>query len=494
MPIGLECEIVDAGNYCRAVEHMGDAKIRLPRLAELADPVGHVSTAPQDLSSVDPAAADARNLFRVHWHNGADRRALVETPEHIVLPSELTGVAAKIIVATGNRFPMIRAHKVLAAYGCLVPRLVTGQFDPTRHRAIWPSTGNYCRGGVAISRILGCRGVAVLPEGMSRERFEWLENWVVDPGDIVRTPGTESNVKEIYDACHTLAEDPDNVILNQFNEFGNYIAHRAVTGPALERVFHAVAGDTNLRARGFVSATGSAGTLAAGDHLKAMLGVDICALEALECPTLLQNGYGEHNIQGIGDKHIPFIHNALNTDFVIAVSDKACDALNLLFNTTPGRGYLATRTGLGQEALGGLADLGLSSIANVLGAIKYAKYHDLGSDDAVITVATDGAELYGTELDKASRASFDGQFDGLAAAEVFGRYLLGATTDNMREMTRPDREAIFNLGYYTWVEQQGVSLEAFDARRDGAFWDGMMEMVPVWDRLIDDFNRQSGAI
>src|SRR5690606_29555090 len=141
-------------------------------------------------------------LYRVHWHNAADRRGLAPVPAHLVLPSELTGVAAKIVVALGNRFPMIHAHKVLAAYGCLVPRLLSGSFDAARHRAVWPSTGNYCRGGVAISRILGCRSVAVLPAGMSAERFRWLERWVAEPADIVRTPGTESNVKEIYDACH----------------------------------------------------------------------------------------------------------------------------------------------------------------------------------------------------------------------------------------------------------------------------------------------------
>jgi cysteine synthase len=493
MPLGLERDIVDSEIRRRAVERFAEKGVRLPRLSALADPVGHSASMPEGLPTVDPDAADARNLFRVHWHNGEDRRSLVEIPEHMVLPPELTGVEAKIIVATGNRFPMVRAHKVLAAYGCLVPRLVTGQFDPTRHRAIWPSTGNYCRGGVAISRILGCRGVAVLPEGMSRERFQWLENWAGSPEDIVRTPGTESNVKEIYDACHELAAVPDNVILNQFNEFGNYIVHRAVTGPAMEKIFHAVAADSGLRARAFVSATGSGGTLAAGDHLKQALGADICAVEALECPTLLMNGYGEHNIQGIGDKHVPFIHNALNTDYVIAVSEKASDSLNLLFNTTVGRGYLASRTGLGQEALGGLADLGLSSIANVLAAIKYAKYQGLGADDAVLTVATDGSEMYATELDKESRATFDGNFNGLAAAEVFGRYLLGATTDHTKEMTRPDREGIFNLGYYTWVEQQGVSLADFDARRDPDFWDGMMGMVPIWDGLIDDFNAETGV-
>ncbi len=495
MPIGLESDIVDRDVYERAVARFREAGIRLPRISELAAPATMDAAVREALAAVDPDAPDPRNLYRVHWHNAADRVGFAAVPEHVVLPSALTGVEAKIVVALGNRFPMIRAHKVLAAYGCLVPRLVTGRFDPTRHRAVWPSTGNYCRGGVAISRILGCRGVAVLPEGMSRERFQWLENWVADRADIVRTPGSESNVKEIYDACRALAQDPDNVILNQFNEFGNYIVHRAVTGPALERIFHAVNedGKGGLRARAYVSASGSAGTLAAGDHLKERLGAAVCVVEALECPTLLYNGYGEHNIQGIGDKHVPFIHNVMNTDFAIGVSDAACDALNLLFNTTTGRGYLTERKGLGQRAVGDLANFGLSSIANILGAIKMSKYLKLGPDDVVLTVATDGAEMYGTEIEKARARAFAGGFDALAAAEVFGRYLLGAETDNMLELDRRDRERIFNLGYYTWVEQQGVSLEDFDARRAPAFWAGLMEMVSVWDALIDDFNARTAA-
>ncbi len=492
MPVGLEREIIDHNVYQRTLDHIGEAGIRLPRIATLANPAGE-SDVPRDLAGIDPDAPDARNLYRVHWYNGDDRKAKTDVPAHLVLESELTGVDAKIIVALGNRFPMIRAHKVLAAYGCLMPRLITGTFDPTRNRAVWPSTGNYCRGGVAISRILGCRSVAVLPEGMSQERFRWLEDWVTDPADIVRTPGTESNVKEIYNACHKLAQDPENVILKQFNEFGNYIIHRAVTGPALERTFAAVKGEGRLRARAFVAASGSAGTLAAGDYLKRALGSQIAVVEALECPTLLYNGYGEHNIQGIGDKHVPFIHNVHNSDFIVGVSDRATDAINLAFNTTAGRTYLAARTGLGQEALAALADLGLSSIANVLGAIKVAKYLDLGPDDALLTVATDGAEMYGTELKKSANEAFGGNFDALGAAEVFGRYLLGAATDHTLELTRNDRERAFNLGYYTWVEQQGVSVEDFDARRDPAFWDRLMELVPVWDGMIDAFNAQAGG-
>ncbi len=493
MTIHMESEIIDREIYDRAVGQFRQAGIRLPKISELADPLASRDEFEALVQPADPDAPDARNLFRVHWHNGPDRTSLQEVPAHLVLPPELTGVKAKIVVALGNRFPMIRAHKVLAAYGCLVPRLVTGQFDLAGNRAVWPSTGNYCRGGVAISRILGCRSFAVLPEGMSRERFQWLESWVTKPGDIVRTHGTESNVKEIYDACHDLAKNPENVIFNQFSEFGNYIVHRAVTGPALERIFDALNTSGNLRARAYVSASGSGGTLAAGDHLKQRLGMRICAVEALECPTMLNNGYGEHNIQGIGDKHIPFIHNVLNTDYVVAVSDKASDALNLVFNTSAGRRYLAQRTGLGQEALADLADLGLSSIANVLGAIKMAKYMDLGPDDVVLTVATDGAEMYGTEITKTKANTYGGEFGELAAAEAFGRYLMGATTDNMLEMSRRDRERVFNLGYYTWVEQQGVALEDFDARRDPEFWDRLMDAVPVWDQMIDRFNEAAGT-
>ena len=487
MSLGLEQEIVNKDVYARNRQRLHDASIVLPRISQLADPIAGLTEIAPGLANVSPDVADPGNLFRVHWHNATDRITMTDVPEHIVLESELTGVKAKIIVALGNRFPMIHTHKVLAAYGCLVPRLLSGKFDADRHRAVWPSTGNYCRGGVAISKILGCRSVAVLPEGMSAERFNWLEKWTTDPADIFRTPGTESNVKEIYDACNELSKDPENLILNQFGEFGNYIIHRAVTGPAFERIFNAVNTDGTLTARAYVSASGSSGTLAAGDYLKQSLGTHIGVIEATECPTLLYNGYGEHNIQGIGDKHVPLIHNVMNTDFVIGVSDAASDNLNLLFNTAAGRSYLTERIGMGQQSLASLGDLGLSSIANILGAIKYAKYMDLGPTDAVITVATDGAEMYETELSRTEKKQSDG-FDKLKAAEVYGRWMLGTATDHMIELDRAGRERIFNLGYYTWVEQQGISIEDFDIRRDQAFWDNLMNLVDIWDSMIDNFN------
>ena len=416
-------------------------------------------------------------------------------PVHVEVPSALSGVPARIVVVLGAPFPMIGAHKVLAAYACLAPRLASGRFDPTRQRAVWPSTGNYCRGGVAISRILGCRGVAVLPAGMSAERFEWLERWVASPEDIVRTPGTESNVKEIYDRCAELARDPANEIVNQFSEFGNYLGHWRCTGPALGRVFEALA-RTRPAARlaGFVAASGSSGTLGAGDYLKAKYGARIAAVEAVECPTLLNNGYGEHNIQGIGDKHVPLIHNVMNTDVVIGVSDQATDGLNAVFNTAAGRAYLERRTGVAREPLDMLRWFGLSSLCNLVAAIKLARHDNLGADDVVVTVATDGAALYASELRRyLERRGEGGELTEAMAAELYGRYLAGADTEHVLEATTRERERIFNLSYFTWVEQQGISLADFEQRKSQGFWRGLHELVPQWDEMITAFNHDSGC-
>ena len=491
--LGLEQSVVDADVYANTVRHFRAANIVLPTFAELADPHTIPVGIQRALADIDPDAPHPLNLFRVHWFNTPDRRSLAPRPDFVELPSALTGVDARIVVAIGRNFPMIRAHKVLAAYSCLVPRVVTGQYDPTAHRAIWPSTGNYCRGGVAISRILGCRGVAVLPEGMSRERFDWLEDWVTDPTDIVRTPGTESNVKEIYDKCHELDQNPDHVIFNQFCEFGNHLSHVACTGGALDAIYSSLkAEQPGLELRGFVSSTGSAGTIAAGDLLKERHGCKIVAMEALECPTLLYNGFGEHNIQGIGDKHVPYIHNVMNSDYAIAVSDRSTDALGVLFASDQGRAYLTERKGLDPALVARLEVFGYSGIANVLGAIKLAKYERMGSSDLILTIATDGAEMYGTELCEHMEARYEGGFDSLHAAEVFGQHLAATATDHVLELGRRERERIFNLGYFTWVEQQGVSLEDFTARRDQSFWLNLRKLLPSWDSMIEAFNAEVG--
>jgi cysteine synthase len=479
----------------KVVDLLRRRQIILPRFAELADPRGIPSSIIARLADVRPDMADPANLFRVHWFNDEARLGRNARPVHIVLPEALTGVRAKIAVALGAFFPMIGAHKVLAAYACLVPRLVAGRFDPEIQRAIWPSTGNYCRGGVAISRIIGCRAMAVLPEGMSSERFAWLSEWVSDPADIVRTHGTESNVKEIYDACDELARDPANEIVNQFSEFGNYLGHYACTGPALESVFQGLdERGGELRPFAFVAASGSSGTLGAGDYLKNRLGAKIAVVEPAECPTLLYNGFGKHNIQGIGDKHVPLIHNVMNSDFVIAVSDQASDGLNAVFNTDDGRRRLAEQYGVSADLLASLRFVGLSGIANILAAIKLAKYYDLGEQDVILTLAADGAALYDSERRAYLAHAFPSGFTGLDAAGLIARHLDGTGTDHMLELSETDRTRIFNLGYYTWVEQRGVALADFEARRAQSFWRDLRQLLPVWDEMIESVNRDAGVL
>jgi cysteine synthase len=490
----IQPEIVDGGRRRAAVERLRAARVTLPTWSELADPALIPAGIGSSLGAVGPDDPDGKNLWRVHWFNDADRRDRVPVPGHVVLPETLTGVGSPIVVLLGNRFPMIGAHKVLAAYACLVPRLVTGRFDPKHDRAIWPSTGNYCRGGVAISRILGCRGVAVLPTGMSRERFDWLHQWVSDPADIIRTPGTESNVKEIYDKCAELATDEDNVIINQFSEFANYLIHYHCTGAAFDTVFSQLkSSNSEYRLAAFVSATGSAGTIAAGDYLKSRRGTKIVAVEAIECPTMLCNGYGEHNIQGIGDKHIPLIHNVMNTDLVVGVSDLATDSLNLLFGGNVGRSYLVGRRKIEPEVVGGFDDIGISGLANVVAAVKVAKHLDLGADDVIMTVATDSAALYASERRNFMMRRYPDGLDEVNAGEIFSRHLEGIVDDHVLELTHLDRKRIFNLGYYTWVEQQGVSVSDFDRRRDQRFWRELVDSIPVWDRWIEQFNLEVGV-
>ena len=471
----------------KTAKYFKEKGVVLPTISELRNPHLISDAIKNKVLKLDKDAMDPANLFRVHWFNKRDHSQFLDEPEHIVLPSEFTGVEAKIIVNLGRYFPLITAHKVLAAYGCLLPRILNGTFDYTKHKAVWPSTGNYCRGGVAISKILGFKSVAILPEGMSKERFNWLEKWVEDKNDIIKTTGTESNVKEIYDACNELEKDKNNDIINQFDEYYNYATHRAITGSSFEKSFLKVKADSNLKARFYVSASGSSGTLAAGDYLKENLNAQIAVVEATECPTLLYNGYGEHNIQGIGDKHVPLIHNVMNSDYVVGVSDEATNNLNLLFNSDEGREYLTNRRGLNSEFVGRLPEFGFSSIANIIASIKLAKKMKLTKDDAIITVATDGADLYETELAK-TKKQFSKIYDQITCAEIFAKNFDAISVDHTLELSQIDKERIFNLGYYTWVEQQGTSLEEFEDRRNQSFWDKHYKDMISLDEKIKEFN------
>ena len=351
---GLETEVINTTARDRAVERCRQVGIRLPTFAELADPPGADSA----LAGVDPDAADAANLWRVNWYNDASRAGRAAVPEYVVIPPGAVGGGVAHHLAAGQPVPHDRGPQ--SAGRLLLPG------SPTGHRAVRPHREP---GGVAFYWQLrpgrhrdlqdhGLPGVAVLPEGMSAERFEWLDRWTSDPSDVIRTPGSESNVKEIYDACAALAQDEANVILNQFCEYGNHLGHVTATAAAVERVFeHYTESHSSARLAGFVAASGSAGTLGAGDPLKERHGSATAVVEALECPTLLYNGYGEHNIQGIGDKHVPLIHNVTNTDVVVAVSDQATDELGVLFASPEGRALLAQR-GVGDDVIAHLDNLG----------------------------------------------------------------------------------------------------------------------------------------
>jgi cysteine synthase len=456
----------------------------------MKDPSLISSKVKEDLAKIGLWDVNPRNLFRITWKNEPKARGgEFGGVNYLELPPSLTGTPARIIVLVGKWFPT-GAHKVGAAFGCLVPRLVTGQFDPTTQKAVWPSTGNFCRGGAYDSALLATTSIAILPEGMSKERFEWLSKIA---GEVIATPGSESNVKEIFDKCWELRKSgEDLMIFNQFEEFGNYLWHYEVTGHAMEEVLKRVLGPKD-EYRGMASATGSAGTIASGDYMKQLFPTSkIVASEALQCPTLLENGFGSHRIEGIGDKHVPWIHNVKNTDVVVAIDDNAVVNLSRLFNEPAGRAYLVKK-GVPEAVVGQLDLMGFSGISNMLSAIKFAKYYELGENDLVLTVLTDSMELYGSRL-KEMHEEF-GEYSQTDAAEHYARYLQGESTDNMIELTYADRRRVHNLKYYTWVEQQGRTYEEIQAQwYDRDYWTSFQGQADQIDALIEEFNGRVGLM
>ncbi len=474
-----------------AVQRARERNIIIPTFAQQKNPTLIPAGIKAELGKLGLWDITPRNLFRITWHNAPTAHGGgfggVNTIE---LPPALTGVPARIIALVGKWFPT-GAHKVGAAFGCLVPRLVTGQFDPTRQKAVWPSTGNYCRGGAYDSALLACESIAILPEGMSRERFEWLEKV---SGEVIATPGSESNVKEIFDKCHELnrTRGDDIFIFNQFEEFGNYLWHYEITGHAMEEVLKQVLGPHD-RFAAVTSNTGSGGTIACGDYLKQRFPASkVVASEALQCPTLLNNGFGAHRIEGIGDKHVPWIHNAKNTDVVTAIDDAATVALLRLFNEPAGRAYLV-KQGVPEALVGQLDLMGYSGIANVLAAIKTAKWFELGENDVILTIWTDSMELYHSRIEEMRAA--EGEYTENAAAGDYHRYLLGETTANMAELTHPDRKRVHNLKYFTWVEQQGKTYAEIQAQwRQDDYWTSFQGQAAEIDALIEEFNARVGLL
>lgn len=473
----------------RTLKRVREQKIIVPTFAQMKNPALIPDKVKDDLKNIGLWDVHPRNLFRISWKNEpVAKGGGFGDVNYFEFPPSLTGTKARVIALVGKWFPT-GAHKVGAAFGCLAPRLVTGQFDPTTQKAVWPSTGNYCRGGAYDSALLGCESIAILPEGMSRERFEWLKKIA---SEVIATPGSESNVKEIFDKCKELRNSgQDLMIFNQFEEFGNYLWHFEVTGHALEDVLKQVMG-SNDTYRGAAFTTGSAGTIASGDYMKKVFPTSkIIAGEALQCPTLMENGFGSHRIEGIGDKHVPWIHNVKNTDFVVAIDDNAVVNIMRLFNEPVGRKYLAKK-GVPEAVVSKLDSLGFSGIANVLSAIKFAKYNELGENDIVLTVLTDSMELYGSRITE-MRAKF-GEYAETDAAADYARYLQGITTDNMLETTYESRKRIHNLKYFTWVEQQGRTYEEIQAQwYDPHYWTDFQGQVEEIDELIKEFNAKAGV-
>lgn len=450
---------------------MADAKkpIYGPTFAEMRDPSRLPSSVRQRaLKAFEESPLDPINLFNLTWKDERNR------VRHLVLPDALTGVRAKIVVLLGRHFPT-GSHKVGPGYSILVEKQLQG-LQPGSQTAVFPSTGNFGIGGAWVGPRMGYRSLVVLPEDMSKERFEKIRGY---GAEVIATPGSESNVKEIYDKVNELAKDRKNRILNQFAEFGNYRFHYAVTGEACLDL----ARDLQMRKIGngkiaaFVSAMGSAGTIAAGDRIKqANPGCAIVGLEPVQCPTLYNVGFGAHRIEGIGDKHVTWIHNVLNQDYLMCIDDQAC--LEGLSVIQEGSEWL----GLETADAAALRDcFGVSGVCNVLGAIKTAKTLNLGPQDVILTVATDGFDRYPSVLEKLRKEI--GPVTRDAVLRRLGRFH-HATTDWVQEGSRGVRERWHNQKYFTWVEQQGKTVEELRALADPAFWTAEQAKVEEIDRKI----------
>jgi cysteine synthase len=404
---------------------------------------------------------DPINLFNITWRDANNNIY------YFVMPKELTGVDANIVVLYGKDFPT-GAHKVGAAYSVLVEKELFGEVDPKVHTLVWPSTGNYGIGGAWVGCRMGFDSVVVLPAGMSKERFVQIESY---GARIIKTPGSESNVKEIYDETHRLRRDPKVRILNQFEVMGNYRFHYHVTGNTIVELAALLkqqgVGDGTIAA--YCSAMGSAGTIAAGDRLKQVWhDHKIVGLEPIQCPTLYNNGYGSHDIQGIGDKHVPWIMHTGNLDAMMCLDDIECKKGLQLLTEQAGWNTMVKRFGVPQKSVETMATLfGISGVANVLGAIKTAKFYGYGKNDTIVTICTDNIDRYHSVM--ADMTATYGKMDE-AEATARAHIFRDQKTDWIKEGTTDMRRQWHNLKYFTWCEQQGKTVEELNAQLSEEWW------------------------
>lgn len=444
-----------------------------PTYAEMRSP----ETIPENLReaarvarSEDPL--DPVNLFNLHWKDDLGNVMA------LVMPPQLTGVSTPIAVLTGQKFPT-GAHKVGPAYSIVVEKQVHGEIRPGEHRLVFPSTGNFGIGGSWVGPRMGYESTVVLPEDMSRERFEKIKGY---GGQIIKTRGSESNVKEIYDEVKRLREDPVNAIINQFAEFGNYRFHASVTAAACEELAVQLERQSigSGKVSAFVSAMGSSGTIGAGDTLKERFGTMIVGLEPIQCPTLYNVGFGAHRIEGIGDKHVTWVHNVMNMDALMCIDD--LDTVRGMVLLQEGTETLVRDLGVSEDVAARLVGtFGMSGVCNVLGAIKSVKHFGLGPDDLVVTVATDGYDRYPSVADwLATQEGPQTRERALRRVELFHR----AGVDWIQDGTRQTRARWHNQKYFTWVEQQGKSVEALEEQRDQGFWKEQRGRVDGIDKGI----------
>jgi len=441
----------------------------LPTLDELL----HPETQPTDVRARSRASADPLDpihLFDMHWRDPEGRVS------HLALPRELTGTRATVVVLSGRHFPT-GSHKVGPAYSCLRERLVAGEITQDGSTLVFPSTGNYGIGGAWVGPRAGFRSLVVLPQDMSEERFEKIRAY---GADIIATPGSESNVKEIYDKVGELRKDPNNRILNQFEDFGNYRFHHHVTGgAACILAEELVAAGHGERVSAFVSAMGSAGTLAAADRMRRdWPGMKTVAVEPIQCPTLYNVGYGAHAIEGIGDKHVTWIHNVRATDLLVCVDDNAClEGLQLL---QEGRDTLQAELGLDPAFLASMDGVfGISGVCNVLASIATARHYGMGEGELIFTVATDGFDRYPSVLRRLDATK--GPMDAGRARERLELFL-GISPTRTLEATMEVRRRWHNQKYFTWVEQQNRSLADLEELWEPETWLAEAARVAELDR------------
>ena len=420
------------------------------------------------LKALKECELDPINLFNITWKDEANR------VRKVVLPPALTGIEANVVVLLGCGFPS-GSHKVGPAYSTLIEGLVDGEIVPGQHTILGPSTGNFGIGTAYISRLLGFRAVIIMPDNMSKERYERIRKY---GGELDLTPGSESDVILTLERTHELMKNPKNKALAQFELFPNYRFHRHVTGwSAVE----AVRGSGNGRIAAFTSAPGSAGTIAAGDQIKAVFPeAKIAALEPYECSTLANGGRGQHRIEGIGDKMCTLIHNVLTTDFVILIKDE--ETIQGLKIFRDGVESLV-KLGLARDFALGLRDcFGPSGICNVVGAIKIAKYLRLGPGDNVVTVATDGFDRYQSVLDEMNHRYLE------IAPFILDRWandvFLKAADDHVYDFRGIcAKEKLFKQKESDWLKF-GYSKAFLDSMRDQAFWDEQYAKVAEYNEKI----------